>query len=597
MWVLIAYILLFKFLLIFSTLSFATSFESIPLDNYGLDLGVKHKVSLEDAPSFLKNKHVLSLSNKQYVKYTINKKLKLSKGAIGFWIYPTWKDGRGSNTIFSTSWSDADNSYMVLSNGWWEPEGNNKLYFILSNQDMINCHTSEQLDTGKWNFVFMTWSISEKAQCKLYLNGIKVAQRVMDINKDRISQNDIYIGSDKATTERHIRKSEFDIADFKIYQNSFSDKQAYSLFSEYFSNENELNDFQQRWLQAESSGKKYSSDIENRVIFDESINWALSKQNTDEIIQRIKNAGFNVYVPCVWHGKGAYFKSEIFAMDERLYGKAYDPLTYLINKAHSVGIEVHPWFTVVRREGGILPEFAEDGVPDQAFNVHNPNYRKFIVDIMLDVVKRYDIDGINLDYIRSMGVCVSDQCIDDYRKKYGRNLVYDKYTSRIPVYLNHSIKEWNEGAVTDIVKTFSDKSRMIKPEIIISVDAHPVNKALLLQGQNSISWANNGYIDIIFNMDYKRRIDVQSMNEASELLNSKSKMIMLLSLFDDVDGEYVPRSSDLLNQYISYLKQNGNSNGIAFYHYVRLSDEQVIGLSQSAFSKRSITTWNKSFDD
>lgn len=37
--------------------------------------------------------------------------------------------------------------------------------------------------------------------------------------------------------------------------------------------------------------------VERRVMFDEAITWATSKHAADQILDRLKVAGFNVYVP------------------------------------------------------------------------------------------------------------------------------------------------------------------------------------------------------------------------------------------------------------------------------------------------------------
>jgi uncharacterized lipoprotein YddW (UPF0748 family) len=174
---------------------------------------------------------------------------------------------------------------------------------------------------------------------------------------------------------------------------------------------------------------------ERRVMFDEAITWATSKEATDQILDRLKAAGMNIYVPCVWHGRGTFYPSTLNQLDPRLAKSVVpgeDRLDYLIKRAHAMGIQVHPWFTVALREGDAFPQFAEPGTPDSKYNIHDAKFRAFIHDVMMDVVKRYDVDGVNLDYIRAGGFCLSEACIEDYRQKFGRSLRKDLWLRKIP---------------------------------------------------------------------------------------------------------------------------------------------------------------------
>jgi hypothetical protein len=46
-----------------------------------------------------------------------------------------------------------------------------------------------------------------------------------------------------------------------------------------------------------------------------------------------------------------------------------------------------------------------DGVPESFFDIHDEKFHTFIRDVVLEVVRGYPVDGINLDYIRSGSVC------------------------------------------------------------------------------------------------------------------------------------------------------------------------------------------------
>ena len=87
----------------------------------------------------------------------------------------------------------------------------------------------------------------------------------------------------------------------------------------------------------------------------------------------------------------------------------YDPLEFCIREAHARGIEVHAWFNpfraltnnsqgacsthVTKRSPGITKRFGSMTWCDPA----SPEARQRAMNAILDVVSRYDVDGVHLD--------------------------------------------------------------------------------------------------------------------------------------------------------------------------------------------------------
>ncbi|MDA8369448.1 MAG: family 10 glycosylhydrolase [Nocardiopsaceae bacterium] len=89
----------------------------------------------------------------------------------------------------------------------------------------------------------------------------------------------------------------------------------------------------------------------------------------------------------------------------------YDPLAFAIEEAHARGLELHAWFNPYRvgwRDPD-LENLAEDHparehpdwlveYDDQGYlDPGNPDVRAWVGDVVLDVVDRYDIDGVHFD--------------------------------------------------------------------------------------------------------------------------------------------------------------------------------------------------------
>ncbi|GAA3741785.1 uncharacterized lipoprotein YddW (UPF0748 family) [Spinactinospora alkalitolerans] len=89
----------------------------------------------------------------------------------------------------------------------------------------------------------------------------------------------------------------------------------------------------------------------------------------------------------------------------------YDPLEFAVAEAHRRGLELHAWFNPyrvgwrdpdlenladdhpARKHPDWLIEYADQGY----FDPGNPDVRAWVGDVVLDVVDRYDIDGVHFD--------------------------------------------------------------------------------------------------------------------------------------------------------------------------------------------------------
>lgn len=87
----------------------------------------------------------------------------------------------------------------------------------------------------------------------------------------------------------------------------------------------------------------------------------------------------------------------------------YDPLAYTIREAHARGIEVHAWFNpfralsnnsqqvpsnhITRSSPGLTKRYGNMTWLDPA----DPAARRHALNVILDVVRRYDVDGVHID--------------------------------------------------------------------------------------------------------------------------------------------------------------------------------------------------------
>jgi uncharacterized lipoprotein YddW (UPF0748 family) len=132
----------------------------------------------------------------------------------------------------------------------------------------------------------------------------------------------------------------------------------------------------------------------------------------DEMLGRCQKAGINLILPNVMCHQTVSFKSPHFrgrvpATD------GFDPLAYVLGKAHAIGIRVQPWCCVYyegargRSNRSSNPAWLNRSIDGRLFEQNflspsNPEVNPYLLTVIEDLLA-YKIDGIHLDYIRYPG--------------------------------------------------------------------------------------------------------------------------------------------------------------------------------------------------
>ena len=112
----------------------------------------------------------------------------------------------------------------------------------------------------------------------------------------------------------------------------------------------------------------------------------------------------------------AVYESELEPWARYLTGEqggdpGYDPLEYAVQEAHERGLEMHAWFNPYRvglQEPDVEnlsedhpvkqnPEWLVDFGTEAYVDPGNPEVREWVTSVIMDVVERYDIDGMHFD--------------------------------------------------------------------------------------------------------------------------------------------------------------------------------------------------------
>lgn len=143
------------------------------------------------------------------------------------------------------------------------------------------------------------------------------------------------------------------------------------------------------------------------------------RKESDAILDRCAEIGFNTVFLQVRPTADAYYKSDIYPWSRYLTGKQgtapsgnFDPLSYWVEEAHKRGLELHAWINPYRvtRTGEdewqalsaqnpakLHPDWIIHQGENYYFDPALPEVRQMVVDGALEIVNNYDVDGIHLD--------------------------------------------------------------------------------------------------------------------------------------------------------------------------------------------------------
>ncbi len=224
----------------------------------------------------------------------------------------------------------------------------------------------------------------------------------------------------------------------------------------------------------------------------------------------------------------------------------YDPLQYAVEEAHKRGLELHAWFNVFNvsstYSGTISAEHPEwicrdqNGTPMTSFMSASPGLqavRDYTINVAMEIVRNYDIDGLHLDYVRwneydtddmldapsqieqetKPDGLFSDKTISKLTSPASTNrFLYDiehPYSAGVPSGFS-SWEDWWRWSVTEFVRTLHDSIQVVKPWIKLSPAAlgkYKYGGAAGWNGyyvvyQDAALWFNEGYVEQLTPMHY-----------------------------------------------------------------------------------------------
>ena len=233
----------------------------------------------------------------------------------------------------------------------------------------------------------------------------------------------------------------------------------------------------------------------------------LQKQELIDILDKYQKANINTVLLQARVRAATIYPSDIEPWDQcitgvegRAPGYGYDPLGFAVEECHKRGMELHAWIATIpvgaknslgcrtlMKKGFRIRNFSTGSYLDPA----DPSVAPYLASICGELVRKYDVDGINLDYIR-------------YPDGWPR-----------PSYRDGDTPDQRRSNITAIVRAIHDEVKAIKPWVKMSCS--PIGKHADLSryssknfnahdrvSQEAQEWMRLGLMDQLYPMQYFR---------------------------------------------------------------------------------------------
>ncbi|MFF2888484.1 family 10 glycosylhydrolase [Paenibacillus sp. NPDC057967] len=248
------------------------------------------------------------------------------------------------------------------------------------------------------------------------------------------------------------------------------------------------------------------------------------KQELSNILDAAVASNLNAVMFQVRPSSDALYKSDLVPWSTVMTGTpggdpGFDPLEYAIDEAHKRGIELHAWFNPYRAATAVNDAMVAQlkALPKSIFNTHFdwikkaydgvyvvdpgiPEAQAWIADSVMEVVNKYDIDGVHFDdYFYHEGKAY------DYDDK----ATFEKYKGGFT-----DIGDWRRNNTYKLISDISQKIRSAKPWVQFGIspagmwgnikDGHVNGSPTAGGGPNydrafadTLRWGNEGLIDYL----------------------------------------------------------------------------------------------------
>lgn len=220
------------------------------------------------------------------------------------------------------------------------------------------------------------------------------------------------------------------------------------------------------------------------------------------ILDMHQQNGMNAVIMQIRPVADAFFPSPFEPWSQYLsgiQGKApvpyYDPLAFMIEETHKRGMEFHAWINPYRAVANIAkssiapnhitkqrPEWFINYGTTKYFDPGNPEARQYVVEVVKDIVSRYDVDAIHMDdYFYPYKIPGKDFPDNASYRQYGNDL---------------SKENWRRSNCDSIIRMLSDAIHTTNPKVKFGISPFGVWRNITKDPRGSATKAMSNYDDL-----------------------------------------------------------------------------------------------------
>ncbi|MEB3359351.1 MAG: glycoside hydrolase family 10 protein [Synechococcales bacterium] len=333
--------------------------------------------------------------------------------------------------------------------------------------------------------------------------------------------------------------------------------------------------------QAELRGV-WLTNIDSGVLF--------SEAEVQAGVERLARLNFNTLYPTVWNWGYPLYPSAIAqrtigeALDPHPALQGRDPLAELIEQGHRHRLAVIPWFEfglmapsyselarqhpdwlTSRRDGSRV--FMQGRHPRVWLSPTHPEVRQFMVDLILEVVTRYDVDGIQLDDHFGMPVefGYDPSAIALYQQTHnGQNPPADPQDA--------AWVRWRADQITQLMAEIHRAVKAVRPDCIISLSPNPPTFAYEQYLQDWATWQRQGLIDELVVQMYRASVEAFVNGLEQPELTALGSSPMGIGILTGLKNQ--PAPTQLIRDQVKAVRDRALA-GISFFFYESLGDRDA----------------------
>ncbi|MBW4642067.1 MAG: glycoside hydrolase family 10 protein [Goleter apudmare HA4340-LM2] len=303
-------------------------------------------------------------------------------------------------------------------------------------------------------------------------------------------------------------------------------------------------------------------------------------------LQRLSELNFNTVYPAVWNWGYTLYPSKVAA---KVIGRSLDPtpglqgrdmLKEIVDEGHKKGLTVIPWFEfgfmapadsllaknrpqwLTNRSDG--SRIVKEGTHNRVWlNPFRPEVQQFIQDLIVEIVRNYDIDGIQFDDHFGLP---SELGYDAYTvalyKKEHRGKAPSK-NSKDPEWVR-----WRASKITDYMKRVFTAIKATKKNCIVSVAPNPQRFSYEYFLADWQRWERMGIVEDLVVQIYRDDLNVFIKElEYPEVKAAKSHIPVSIGILSGLKNRSIP-----MQQIQTQVQKARDRNfaGVSFFFYETL---------------------------